>query len=220
VITTRDGGYSQGNYFSYNLATHVDDNPAHVQSNREGLLLQCAREFGAAPDFHWLTQTHGTHVAPLPLSRPIPEVDAAYTTEPGQACVVLTADCLPVLICDANGREVAAAHAGWRGLAAGILSNTVSCFAARPGSLIAYLGPAISQAAFEVGEDVRQAFVNECERFGGARRVDDAFQVCAHTSGKSYADLYTLARPELHALGIDAVYGLSLIHISHPTRPY
>lgn len=147
----------------------------------------------------WLRQVHGAAVVDAAQTSPVPEADASIAARSGHICVVRTADCLPVLFCSRNGREVAAAHAGWRGLAAGILEATVARMAHDAGDLLAWLGPAISQPAFEVGGEVRAAFVDQ----------DAAASACFEPNerGRWQADLYGLARQRLEALGIRSVSG-------------
>lgn len=147
----------------------------------------------------WLQQVHGTNVVRAMRYPEPPQADASISEDPAAVCVVQTADCLPVLLCAVNGTEVAAAHAGWRGLAAGIIEATVAGMSHAPDSLIAWLGPAISQAAFEVGDEVRQAFVD----------CDSGAAVCfeANARGRWQADLYALARRRLLAAGVAGIYG-------------
>jgi len=191
--TTRGGGVSEGNWQGLNLATHVGDDPGHVSANRQ-LLLD---ELGLAGLPAWLTQVHGTRVCDLPGSGDC-EADAATTTTPGEVCVVMTADCLPVLFTDTRGKRVAAAHAGWRGLAAGVLEASIAAFD-DPYEVMAWLGPAIGPESFEVGEEVRQAFV---DRDAGA-----AAAFVQNRPGHWLADIYALARLRLAAAGVEAVYG-------------
>ena len=156
LITTRHGGVSAAPYASFNLGSHVGDDPARVGANRARL----ASLLPAAPC--WLEQVHGTDVIDLGTLTSVaapPRADAALARRAGVVCAVLTADCLPVLLCDAAGSVVAAAHAGWRGLLAGVLERTVAAMAVPAGSLMAYLGPAIGPESFEVGDEVRAAFV-------------------------------------------------------------
>lgn len=156
-VTTRQGGVSEGPYASLNLADHVGDRPEAVAENRAR--LRAALELPAEPA--WLRQVHGTRVAGA-AAAPGPEpteADGACTDRPGVVCAVLTADCLPVLLSDRAGTRVAALHAGWRGLAAGVLEAGVGALACPPRELIAWVGPGIGPQAFEVGDEVREAFV-------------------------------------------------------------
>ena len=191
--TYRSGGVSTGPYTSLNLGAHVDDDPAHVGENRRRFVEAC----GLPAEPAWLTQVHGVDVAIEPASGDV--ADAALSRSPGTVCAVLIADCLPVLLATADGREVAAAHAGWRGLAAGVLERTVRAFESPPRSLHAWLGPAISQDAFEVGDEVREAFL---ESDSGAAAC---FQ--ANAAGRWQADLYELARRRLLTSGVTRVSG-------------
>lgn len=204
LVTTRNGGVSAGPYSSLNLGERVNDNPAAVQRNRALLRSQLPAE----PK--WLKQVHGSHVVVADDVRQPVEADAAIARTPHAICTVMVADCLPVLLADRGGNVVGAAHAGWRGLAAGVIENTVLAMAAPPADLIAWLGPAIGPTAFEVGADVRDAFI---EPDAGA---DAAF--VAHRPGKWLADLFALTRRRLHAAGVDSVHGGGLCTVSDPER--
>lgn len=194
VISTREGGCSTAPWQSLNLGTHVGDEPVHVLENRHRL----ASAAGVSVEhIQWLDQVHGTDIVTLPCTG-TPQSDAAVTASPHQVCVVMVADCLPVLFCDRAGRQVAVAHAGWRGLAGGILEKTVAQFE-DPATVMAYLGPAIGAGAYEVGEAVRQAFIN----------VDACAQsyFSANRPGHYLADLYGLARLRLSGVGVETVFG-------------
>lgn len=195
-VSTRAGGVSLGDFASLNLGDHVGDDPAAVAENRARL----RQALGVPAEPFWLNQVHGITVVEagsgLGARR---DADAAYSRTAGTVCAVLTADCLPVLFCDGAATTVAAAHAGWRGLAAGVLEATVSAMAVTPGSILAWLGPAIGPSVFEVGEEVRAAFL-----LHGAAAAD-AFR--PSPSGRWLADLYQLARLRLAAMGVTAVYG-------------
>lgn len=200
LMTTRHGGVSLPPYDSLNLAGHVGDDPRAVAENRRIL----RRHLPAEP--LWLTQVHGAGVAEAGVDAIGVEADAAVARAPAQVCAVLTADCLPVLLCDTHAHVVAAAHAGWRGLAAGVLEATVRAMRIGPARILAWLGPAIGPDAFEVGEEVRQAFIEQDPLAATAFRpalpgtLDGAPR-------KWLADLYTLARLRLKALGVERVYG-------------
>ncbi|MCK9506353.1 MAG: peptidoglycan editing factor PgeF [Porticoccaceae bacterium] len=204
AITTRMGGHSVGCWQSFNLASHVGDDPAHVESNRDR--LNTLLELKTSP--LWLNQIHGNSMVCAYDHRglSVPTADGSYSCEPGIPCAVLTADCLPVLLCDEAGTVVAAAHAGWRGLANGILRNAVASMGVPAAELMAYLGPAISQTAFEVGQEVQQAFIDGARDGGHRHSIGGCFRE-AGVAGKFFADLYGLARAELNALGVSAVYG-------------
>lgn len=195
LTTTREGGVSQGAFAGWNLGMHVGDDPDAVQKNRLALTGMVHGELT------WLEQVHGTEVARLPHQDTHPKADAAFTDTVGQACTVMTADCLPVLFCSHDGCQVAAAHAGWRGLLNGVLESTLALFA-QPERCFVWLGPAIGPQAFEVGEDVYQAFISY------SWQTKAAFS--PRGSDKYLADLYALARQRLIATGVTAIYGGSL----------
>ena len=200
ATTTRQGGVSQPPFDSFNLGGHVGDEPTAVAANRKQ--LRKALSLPAEP--YWLSQVHGSTVANLDADPGgLPEADASTTTIKGTVCAVLTADCLPVLFCDHAGTQVAAAHAGWRGLAAGVLENTVESFAASPEQIIAWMGPAIGPHAFEVGDEVLQAF---CEVDPAAAEAFIAAPSEANEK-KWFADVYRLARQRLATVGVKNVYG-------------
>ncbi|MGG5414827.1 purine nucleoside phosphorylase YfiH [Edwardsiella tarda] len=206
--TTREGGVSQTPYASLNLGLHVGDVPEQVEANRQRLCQ--ALQLPTPPI--WLEQVHGTRVLTLTDSAEERDVraDAAYTRTPGQVCAVMTADCLPVLFTSLRGDEVAAAHAGWRGLCHGVLEQTLACFAAEPSHILAWLGPAIGPTAFEVGPEVREQFIEQ-----DAASVT-AFQPVA--GGKYLADIYALARLRLQAVGVRDISGGDCCTLSDPQR--
>ena len=195
--TTREGGVSLMPYFSFNLGDHVGDNKSAVKTNRT-LLVE---KFGLPQTPIFLTQTHSTRVIQLPYSGQNLEADAVYTNVPHQVCVVMTADCLPVLFTTTSGIEVAAAHAGWRGLCDGVLEETVKYFQAKPEDIIAWFGPAIGPTAFQVGIDVVKQFVEIDEK------AKLAFQPDAIEEGKYLGNLYQIATQRLNNLGITQIYG-------------
>ncbi|WP_226102672.1 purine nucleoside phosphorylase YfiH [Dickeya oryzae] len=204
--TTRLGGVSSAPYDSLNLGNHVGDSPLHVQDNRQRLLATA--ELPVMP--HWLQQVHGTQVINLDqVSSDSLTGDAAYTTRQDRVCAVMTADCLPVLFCSANGDEVAAAHAGWRSLQAGVLEETLRHFHARPADILAWMGPAIGPQQFEVGGEVREAFLQV-----------DPIADCAFVprNGKFLADIYQLARLRLAAAGVTQVFGGEYCTVSDSGR--
>ncbi|MFA5530542.1 MAG: peptidoglycan editing factor PgeF [Thiohalomonadaceae bacterium] len=206
AVTTRAGGVSVGPYASLNLGDHVGDEPAAVVENR-ARLVQVLR-LPAEP--RWLKQVHGTCALDAAAAIGGCEADAAFTALPGVVCAVLTADCLPVLFCDRAGTRVAAAHAGWRGLAAGVLERTMDTLGTAPADVLAWLGPAIGPQAFQVGEEVRTAFVSQDQAAATAFRP--------HGEGRWLADLYALARLRLSRHGVAAVYGGGLCTFSDPAR--
>lgn len=192
LSTTRRGGTSTGPYASLNLGEHVGDDPRTVAANRARLQKSLGR---AMP--RWLQQVHGLRVMHDGDTTHAP-ADAAVTTRHGVACTIMTADCLPVIFCDEAGTRVAAAHAGWRGLSAGILEATLEAMATT--DVLAWLGPAIGPKAYEVGEEVRQAFV--------AHSADAAKAFApGKAPGKWWCDLYMLARQRLQAAGVKTIYG-------------
>jgi YfiH family protein len=201
-ITTREGGVSLPPYASNNLGLHVGDNPEHVAANR-ARLSSC---FGSQCSPQWLEQIHGVKVVHAKSDGVVRTADGSYSNQSGQACLVMTADCLPILLCDKQGREVAALHCGWRSLAKGICARALQKFDAKPGDLLAYLGPAISQPHFEVGIDVLEAFFKAARNPDHAEHIAKAF-VSAQRPLHFYADIYALARAELTTLGIKAIYG-------------
>lgn len=202
VFSGRQGGVSLSPYDSFNLGDHVGDSPEAVAQNR-ALLLDA---LPGADCIQWLNQVHGSDVveAEARNTSQVLTADAVTTTQIGVVCAVLTADCLPVLFCDSEGKRVAAAHAGWRGLAGGVLLNTLKCFD-DPSKVSAYLAPAIGPTAFEVGPEVRDAF---------AWASDHCF--AAGQGDRLYADIFKLARQQLEAAGIGAVYGGGVCTASAP----
>ncbi len=213
VLTTRSGGVSRAPYASLNLGDHVGDDPLAVAVNRQRL----RRHLPSTP--RWLSQVHGADVleAHRKPDSATPVADAALTRTPGVVCAVLTADCLPILLCDRTGRVVAAVHAGWRGLLAGVVQRTVRAMAVDGGEILAYLGPAIGPQAFVVGDEVRTAFVDSAACAAGAFRPivqaraasEAGFTTCPSTesAGCWLADIYLLARQALAAVGVEATFG-------------
>lgn len=197
LITTRAGGVSRGAYACMNLGMRTGDTAEDVARNRAHL----RQSLPAEP--LWLHQVHGTTVAEGDGLDGSPEADAAVARRPGTVCAVLTADCLPLLLCDEAGTVVAVAHAGWRGLSSGVLENTLQIMDRPRAALLAYLGPAIGSAAYEVGAEVREAFI-AADR-SGELRAEAAF--APGKPGKFHADLYALARQRLARSGVVKVYG-------------
>lgn len=195
VTTTRTGGVSVGPFASLNLAAHVGDEEGAVKENRRRVRAALALRNEPL----WLDQVHGNTVVDAAAHDSPPTADAAVARSADQICVVLTADCLPVLLCDRAGTRVAAAHAGWRGLACGVLNSTISAMETAPERLLAWLGPAIEQDAFEVGAEVREQFLAMDSSHA------QAFQ--ANARGRWQADLYQLARRQLAQAGVEHVYG-------------
>lgn len=208
VSTTREGGASGPPYDSLNLAGHVGDAAAAVQENRRRLY----RQLSLPAEPFWLEQVHGIRVVEAGGSAPQPSADASFSRRPGAVCAVMTADCLPALFCDLDGSVVAAAHAGWRGLAGGVLEATVAALDVDPARLLAWLGPAIGPGAFEVGAEVREAFL------AGHPQAAAAF--VAQPDGRWLADLYRLAGIRLRAAGVTAIHGGGFCTYSERERFY
>ena len=228
LSTLRSGGVSSAPYGDgahetsgggLNLGLHVGDDIESVQHNRA--LLQAALPGRPA----WLTQVHGTHVvdadAYVGAGSSVPVADASVASARGAVCAILSADCLPVLLCDAQGSVIACAHAGWRGLAGGVLKQTVAAMRARgAGEILAWLGPAIGPRRFEVGSDVLQAFIEGAVDAAGRRAIAAAFVPLAAHPGKYLADIYALARCALTQGGVHNVAGGQLCTVSEPLRFY
>ena len=202
AITTRNGGISTAPYQSNNLAGHVGDKPERVKANRLRLLQQLS----SVRTIQWLNQTHSNRVVAACGSSVIADADGCFSAEPGLACAVLTADCLPVLIAAKDGSQVAAVHAGWRGLAGGIVINALEQFQT---DVTVFLGPAIGPQHFEVGPEVREAFSwasDRCFRPGNADRL--------------MADIYQLAREQLYSSGVHDVAGGNVCTVSDSENFY
>lgn len=206
LVTTRAGGHSSGPYAGMNLGRRTADDPVAVDANH----AQLNKLLPAPP--HWLAQVHGNRVVVADGLTDIPEADASVACRVGTVCAILVADCLPVLFTDRAGSCIAAAHAGWRGLAGGVLANTVARMPVKPAELLAWIGPGIGPTAFEVGDDVLQAFCAD------APERKAAFQ--PRRSGKWLCDLPALARDALHRAGVTEVYGGDLCTYSDPQRFY
>lgn len=204
--STRTGGVSLAPWDSLNLGAHVGDDPHSVQVNRQRLVESL--NLPSMPV--WLEQVHGNDVLRLDRRPPVTlRADAVYTRETGVVCAVMTADCLPVLFCSADGKEVAAAHAGWRGLCNGVLEATLDAFSAPPEEIRVWLGPAIGPEAFEVGAEVREAFCSINSAASSAFRAEGE---------KFYADLWLLAKQRLYAKGVRQVWGGGLCTLSRETE--
>lgn len=205
-VTTRAGGASLPPYDGFNLGDHVGDDPAAVAANRAELRTFCPA------DPKWLKQVHGVAVACADTMQATEAADASVAFQPNTVSVVLTADCLPVLFCNRAGTVVAAAHAGWRGLAAGVLEATLKAMRTNPDEILAWMGPAIGAQAFEVGDEVRTVFVRDLP---GASQ---AFK--PGLPGKWFADIYLLARLRLARAGVNQVYGGGLCTYTDAARFY
>jgi len=202
--TTRIGGVSQAPYDSLNFGDHVGDDPLKVAANRQLLNPLVPTE----P--LWLQQVHGLTVVDAAVASCLPAADAAYASHKGAVCAVMTADCLPVLLCNTAGTEVAAVHAGWKGLLDGVIEASVNTMKSAPGELLAWFGPAIGPTAFEVGDDVRDAYIQH------DAKAAEAF--LGHGEGKWLGDIYQLARQRLNKLGVTQIYGGGLCTYTDEAR--
>ena len=218
ATTLRTGGVSQCPYSSLNPAAHVSDDPVRVGQNR-----QIIRTMLALPSEPvWLEQIHSNRAVKAVKTASLQQADASYTNESGVVCAVMTADCLPLLVCSMDGTQVAAIHAGWRGLLAGVISNTVNAMQITPNSprckseatedFLVWLGPAIGPDCFEVGAEVRDAFLEKSAEFSSAFKKQG--------NDKWLADIYQLARIELATLGIATVYGGTHCTVTEHERFY
>jgi YfiH family protein len=205
AMTTRAGGVSRAAYGTFNLARHVGDDDDAVSENRRR--LRVALRLPSEPA--WLEQVHGARVAVLPAGE-TRAADAAVAFGPGAVCAVLVADCLPVFLSNVEGDRIGLAHAGWRGLAAGVVEATIATLDCDPGSLVAWLGPAIGPQAFEVGDDVRAAFVSQDPAAAAEFRPGRA--------GRFFADLPGLAKRRLAGAGVRSVYGGNRCTVSDRDR--
>jgi polyphenol oxidase len=210
AFTLRTGGVSVAPFDTLNVGMHVGDSPSAVAENRRIVREQLALPGEPA----WLEQQHGTHVIDLD-SEPTGSGlglrgDACITRARGRICVIQVADCMPVLFANRSGTAIAAAHAGWRGLAGGVLDATLRALACKPSEVSTWLGPAISQKHFEVGDEVRAAFVSRDASTAGA--------FIRNAAGRWQCDLYALARQQLTALGVSSVGGGSFCTFADPQR--
>lgn len=204
LVTTRSGGVSTGPYASLNLGIAVNDDPESVAENRRRVRAHLPGE----P--RWLKQVHGAGVVQGDAVSTLVEADAAVTQTPGVVCVIQMADCMPVLLAARDGSVIGIAHAGWRGLAGGVVERTIEAMGVAPSTLVAWLGPAIGPDSFEVGDEVRAAFM-----------ADDAAAATAFRplhAGKWFADLFALARQRLRRAGVTAIHGGDLCTVSDPAR--
>lgn len=206
VSTTRQGGFSQAPFDSMNVGTHVGDDASVVKKNRDQL-----KQLINLPNSPlWLEQVHGTDVIHTSSWQKSSQADAIYSDQPNQVCAIMTADCLPVLFTDRQGTQVAAAHAGWRGLLNGVLENTVSQFSGAREDILVWLGPAIGPSQFEVGQEVYAAFT------AYSQDAKQAFKVSDQTH--YLADIYLLAKQRLSALGITQIYGGDFCTVTEKQR--
>jgi len=226
ITTTRENGVSLAPFNSFNLATHVGDNLTHVLSNRAILreeLCSTNKSNNHSKEHnhkqsepYWLEQTHSVKVLELPqkyfhecATNKVPEADASFTQQPQVTCVVMTADCLPLLIVNRDATEVAAIHAGWKGLALGIIEKTISAMKSSNEQLHVWLGPAIGPNAFEVGEDVRQEFIQQSDSYSPcfSAKQSESTKTKLIEERKYLADIYSLAKVQLNALGVTYISG-------------
>lgn len=214
LVTSRTKGVSEAPYDQFNLAQHVGDCEKSVNENRRMLIQQCP----GLERIQWLNQTHGTEVVEANTGKII-DADASFTQKEGIACAILTADCLPIVICDRDGIQVAAIHAGWRGLAMGIVERTVTHFSMPARDLLVWFGPAISQSKFEVGQDVLNVFLGQSTPLI-KKKINAAFSPSLNRPEHYFADLYQIARVKMNALGINKIYGGHWCSYSDPSQFY
>ena len=190
--TNRDKGVSLAPYNSLNLGSHVGDNPMHVAQNRQLL----SQHLPSEPV--WLNQVHGINVVDAAQTDCVPDADASFTTRKNVVCVTMTADCLPILVCDTAGTTIASIHAGWRSLCDGVIEATIAKMQINSSDLLAWLGPAIGPNAFEVGAEVRAQFIAK----------DAKAELAFKKHGDKYlADIYQIATQRLNNLGVKQIYG-------------
>jgi len=206
AVTLRSGGLSKGVFQSLNPALHVNDNSETVLANRKAI----AQMLNLPSNPIWLEQVHSDRVIKIDKNTAVQQADASYTDQADVVSVVMTADCLPVLLASSDGTEIAAVHAGWRGLLAGVIANTAAMFKAD--NIIAWLGPAIGADCFEVGGDVKSSFINKSVQFSSAFKQK--------SEEKYLADIYQLATIDLAALGITQVYGGGFCTVTDKERFY
>lgn len=202
-VTSRAGGVSKSPFHQFNLGLHVGDDPAAVLENRQLL----SDQLPASMQLQWLEQVHGTQVVEARADRVTRVGDAVYIDQPGLGGVVMTADCLPVFFASRSGKRVALAHAGWRGLAEGVLENTLSRFPDDPADVLVFLGPAIGPCHFEVGVEVRKAFIESASSAALAKSIKEQAFLPGCAPGKYLANLYLLASLKLRALGVEQISG-------------
>ncbi len=206
--TTRLNGFSQSPYDSFNLAYSVGDDIENVSLNREHL----KKILNLPSDPLWLSQIHSTVIYKVDQETMPKNADGSFTTNQNKVCVVMTADCLPILLCDVSGTQIAAVHAGWRGLADGVVESALNCFNHSQEKIIAWIGPAIGPKYYEVGDDVRNKFLEINSDF------NKAFQT--HNQAKWLADMNLLARMRLQKAGVSAIFSENLCTFSDAERFY
>jgi YfiH family protein len=213
LITLRSKGPSVAPFDSFNLATHVGDNPQQVALNRQQLLQQLDLQ---APPL-WLNQVHGAEVVKSAPDLNLPDADGCFSDTVDHTCVILTADCMPILLCNQQGTNVAAIHAGWRGLCGGIISNALNLFG-KNDAVLAYLGPAISAQYFEVGPEVYDQFLSGAINSEHKAKIEKAFT--KSVNDRYFADLYALARAELGVNGVSDIFGGNFCSFSQSEQFY
>jgi polyphenol oxidase len=206
ATTLRTGGVSTGEYTSLNPATHVGDNADSVSQNRQ--IIKMMLNLPSEPI--WLNQTHSNRAVKAIATDTPQQADASYTNQPSVVCAVMTADCLPLLVCSLDGSEIAAIHAGWRGLLDGVIDNTINGLKNK--DLLVWLGPAIGSERFEVGNEVRAAYIEQSAEYTPAFKQ--------HSQDKWLANIYQLARINLAVLGINKVYGGNFCTVTDKERFY
>lgn len=221
VFTTRLGGVSAAPYSTLNLGTHVGDRAEHVAKNRLALQAMLLQRYGKVPVIQWLKQVHSTEILELSFTESHElTADGLITAEPYLACAVMTADCLPVLISDKRGEQVAAIHAGWRGLAEGILSKAIARFSMPASELVCCIGPAISQRVFDVGPEVSAQFIAAQRLRNYSQSVETFIVKKPRCVGKFLLDLSGIARAELEGVGVSSVTESRLCTFSNPSEFY
>ena len=219
-VSTRQGGVSIEPYDGLNLAMHVGDTEHDVQQNRQILSERLYDLHAQKPEFQWLHQVHGFHCAVIEQAVDVIEADAVYTRTPGLVCAVLTADCLPVLIASKNGREIAAVHAGWRGLINGVIESALKHFQAPASELLAFIGPAISHQHFQIGDEVAQPFAYFLGCSGLSSRLNQLLKPDLEHAGRYYFDLPGCCRYYLQSMGVSDVYGTDICSFADDKRCY
>ena len=202
-VTLRNDGHSKGAYSAFNLADHVGDDPAAVAANR--VQLQEELRLPNAPQ--WLEQIHSDRAVEARPDGKVLTADASFTREKGVVCAVMTADCLPLLVCNHAGTEVSAIHAGWKGLTGGVIRATIEAMQSKPEELLVWLGPAIGPKAFECGVDVLEAAFESAMSESHAEAIAGCFVPHVEKPLHFLADIYGLGRAELHELGVTEIYG-------------
>lgn len=202
-VTLRGNGHSEGAYSAFNLADHVGDNPEAVAANR----AQLQEELNLPSPPQWLEQIHSDRAVEAKSDGKVLTADASFTREKGVVCAVLTADCLPLLVCNRDGSEVSAIHAGWKGLTGGVIRATIEDMQSNPADLLVWLGPAIGPEAFECGVDVLEAAFESALSESHAEAISKCFVPHTEKPLHFLADIYGLGRAELQELGITEIYG-------------